>query len=105
MTATAADEGRETSSEKRRRTQERTQDQAQAAVPEPRVDILSREPKGQSFEIVCRMLLGHNGEKLPNGRETYQARFRTLVNYEQVRSTTVFSKFPASSSGKQTFCR
>ena len=58
---------------------------------------MSREPKGQSLWLICRMLRGHNGEKLPHGRDTYQARFRTLVNYEQVRPTTVFSKI----SGKQ----
>ena len=61
------------------------------------MDILSREPKGQSLELVCRMLRGHSGEKLPNGRDAYQARCRTLVDYEQVKPTTVFSKI----SGKQ----
>ena len=70
------------------------------AAPEVRADVASRDPMGQSLTIICRMLRGDNGEKLPHGRDTYQSRFRTLVNHEQVKPTTVFSKISGTQFGQ-----
>ena len=98
-----ADTERETSSEKRRRTQERTQEPTPAAVPEGRADVTSRDPRGQSLAIICRMLRGDHGEKLPHGRTPINHAFAPWSTTRRSSRPRSSQRFRASNSDKSTF--
>ena len=53
--------------------------------PEPRVELVSRGVKGTSWITLLKHLRGEAGEKLPNGRDTYEQRFWRVHGSEEVK--------------------
>jgi len=42
--------------------------------------------------MICRMLRGHTGEKLPHGRQTYQDVFSSLTRHDPTKRGVIFSR-------------